>query len=179
MTPDFASDPIVLVPHRAEWEDLARREIAAIRAGLAGMTVSGIQHIGSTAIPGIRAKPILDIQVLVPALAEAQEAIAALCALGYEYWAANPGRLQLLLVKGRPPQGAGRSHHVHLLQDREAFENAMLFRDALIGDPALAGEYDRFKRDLARRFSADGAAYEAGKTEFVRDVVRNARWATA
>jgi GrpB-like predicted nucleotidyltransferase (UPF0157 family) len=179
MTPDFASEPIVLVPHRAEWEDLARREIAAIRAGLAGMPVSGIQHIGSTAIPGIRAKPILDIQVLVPALAEAQGAIAALCALGYEYWEDNPDGLRWLFVKGRPPQGAGRSHHVHILQDREKFEDAVLFRDALIGDRALAGEYDRLKRDLVRRFSADGEAYAAGKTEFVRDVVRNARWATA
>ena len=179
MTLDLASDPIVLVPHRAEWEALARQEIAAIRAGLAGMPVSDIQHIGSTAVRGIVAKPILDLQVLVPALADVPGAVAALGALGYEYWADNPDRLRLFFVKGRSPKGAGRSHHLHVLQDRDTFEDAVLFRDALLGDPVLAGEYDRLKRDLAARFSADREAYTAGKTGFVRDVVRNARWATA
>jgi GrpB-like predicted nucleotidyltransferase (UPF0157 family) len=179
MSGEFFSDPVVLVPFRAEWEDLAQAEMGALRAALHGVPVIDLQHFGSTAIRGIAAKPILDVQVLVSSAECFPAAVAAIRALGYEYWEANPNRAQLFFVKGRPPAGTGRTHHVHVLYDAEKFEDALLFRDALNGDPGLAKEYEDLKRELAQRFANDREAYTEGKTDFVRDVIRNARWATA
>jgi GrpB-like predicted nucleotidyltransferase (UPF0157 family) len=179
MTRDLFSDPIVLVPFHSDWPALAQQEMDILRAALPGVPLVDMQHIGSTAVDGIVAKPILDIQLLVPNAADFPRIITALCTLGYEYWADNPNTGQLFFVKGRPPQGKGRTHHVHVLQDAEKFEDAVLFRDALMGDAALAAEYEALKRELAGKFTADREAYTEGKTAFVRDVIRNVRWATA
>jgi len=179
MTRNLFSDPIILTPHRADWEHLAQAEIRRLRESLVDIPISDIQHIGSTAIRGIRAKPILDIQLLVAGPSHFPGIITAVQALGYEYWADNPNTAQLFFVKGRPPHGKGRTHHVHVLYDSEKFEDAVLFRDALNGDPALAMEYEALKLELAAKYATQREAYTEGKTAFVTDVVRNARWATA
>lgn len=175
----FFSDAIVLAPFRSEWAALAQQELDTLRGALVGIPLKDLQHVGSTAIRGIVAKPVLDLQLLVSNSADFPRIIAAIETLGYEYWAENPNTAQLFFVKGRPPAGKGRTHHVHVLQDADKFEDAVLFRDALNGDPTLAAEYETLKRDLAGKFATEREAYTEGKTDFIRDVIRNVRWATA
>ena len=158
---------IELAPASSEWGRLYEEEAARIRSAL-GELILDIQHVGSTAIPGIAAKPILDIDVGVPSFEEGERAIEPLEAQGYTYRGEHgiPGRHYF--VKGNP-----RTHHLHMYGiDHALFGEQAAFRDALRADPVLAREYERLKQDLARRFRTDRVAYTDGKTKFVYDVLR-------
>ena len=86
--------------------------------------------------------------------------------LNYLYWAENPRRDRMFFVKGMPPLGRRRTHHVHVRTPGDA-ELELLFRDLLRANPAIAREYESLKEDLARRYPADRDAYTSGKTAFV------------
>jgi GrpB-like predicted nucleotidyltransferase (UPF0157 family) len=95
------------------FEEEARR----LRAVLDPSQIMGLEHFGSTAIPGLSAKPIIDILIAVRSLAVAEaNVVEALRSLGYVYWADNPKKDRMFFVKGMPPFGAERSHHVHLTE---------------------------------------------------------------
>lgn len=153
------------------WPSLFLEERERIERAL-GSLAEGIEHVGSTAVPGLAAKPILDIMVSVPGLREADRCIRPLEGLGYEYRgeAGIPGRL--FFRKG----AARRTHHLHLTEfESEFWERHLLFRDYLRVHPETAAEYARLKYRLAERFREDRAAYTEAKTEFISEVVRRAR----
>jgi GrpB-like predicted nucleotidyltransferase (UPF0157 family) len=165
-------DPIELRPYDPRWPDAFSEEAAALRAAIGGGLDLAIHHVGSTAIPGLSAKPIIDIIVVAdrdrwPAL------IAPIEALGYAYWAGNPDPDRMFFVKGMPPFGAGRTHHVHV-RPAEALERHLRFRDFLIAHPDDAGRYERLKRELAERFRCDRDAYTEAKTTFVEEILAKA-----
>jgi GrpB-like predicted nucleotidyltransferase (UPF0157 family) len=134
-----------------------------------------IQHVGSTAIPGLGAKPIIDIMVAISELADVEKCIGPLATLGYEFRgeAGIPGRL--FFGKGSP-----RTHNLHRVEGQGDFwRDLILFRDFLRTHPDEASRYYELKRRLAARFGADREAYAEGKTGFIESVLARARAAGA
>jgi GrpB-like predicted nucleotidyltransferase (UPF0157 family) len=134
-----------------------------------------LEHIGSTAVPGLAAKPIVDILIGVPHLRDAVTCIAGLTALGYHYIpaveVAMPYRRFL-----RKQRDGYRTHHVHILEpSHEAWDRHLIFRDHLRSHPKDANDYEQLKRRLARRYRFDIAGYTHGKSEFVWAVLKKAQ----
>jgi len=99
--------------------------------------------------------------------------IAPIKGLGYVFWADNPRRDRMFFVKGMPPFGTGRTHHVHVRTPADA-QAAILFRDYLRRHPEGAQRYAALKRDLADRYSTDRDGYTDGKTSFVDAILARA-----
>lgn len=129
-----------------------------------------IEHVGSTAVPGLAAKPVIDIDLVVPAQEQVAHAIEALTGLGYEH----RGDLG---VEGREafgqPDGL-RKHHMYVcLEGTLSLINHLSVRDYLRTHPAAATEYGELKKRLAREFTHDIDAYIDGKTDFILEILRN------
>lgn len=170
-------DHVDLVPYNPEWPLLAKKEIDKIKSVFPTDTILDIQHIGSTAIPGLSAKPILDIQIAISLFEGAKFiAVPLLQKLGYEYWACNPDPKRMFFVKGMPPYGEKRTHHVHIFeQHSEHWCNKLLFRDYLRSHPDVAKEYERLKIKLAQDHLYDREKYTDEKLDFVNKVLQLAK----
>lgn len=131
-----------------------------------------IDHIGSTAVPGLMSKPVIDIIVLLADMEPAREAMPQLERIGYEFRpeVSNPARLFLRRI------GADgvRTHHLHIHTDHDDVQRHLLFRDRLRADQATRRDYEALKRDLAIRHADNREAYAKGKDDFVDAVVRAA-----
>jgi GrpB-like predicted nucleotidyltransferase (UPF0157 family) len=163
-----------LEPHTPRWAQLYARERARLAAAL-GAHVLDIQHVGSTAIPGILAKPILDLAVAVASFEAATVCIAPLEALGYAYRGENgiPRRHYFVL---RAPDGETTLVHVHMLEIGSAeWENHLLFRDYLRSHPQEAQAYQALKQQLTAQLRHDRAAYTEGKAAFIARILELAR----
>lgn len=158
-------DPIVVVPYDPRWPAAFEAEAARIRAALPGLDVE-LTHVGSTAVPGLAAKPIVDIDLRL-SRAEWPPVVVcdALATLGYVAWEDPPHHVGF--VKGMPPFGDGRTHHVHVFAVAEPYAEHVQLRDHLRRDVEEARRYEALKRELAERFRADREAYTASKTAFV------------
>jgi GrpB-like predicted nucleotidyltransferase (UPF0157 family) len=112
-------DEIEVVSYDASWPTMFAEEAVRLRAVLDPNLISGLEHFGSTAVAGLAAKPIIDILIAVPSLAEARRTfIEPLRRLDYVFWAENPKTDRLFFVKGMPPYGDRRTHHVHVTEPR-------------------------------------------------------------
>ena len=158
-----------LVPYQAAWADLFRQEAEGLRAAL-GENVVGIEHVGSTSIPGLDAKPILDIVVAVRDMTDAAVFEEALKPLGYVHRAENdrPGRLSF--VKRLPDDRS--THHLNITElGTECWFTHVAFRDYLREHPEAREEYRKLKLDLVERHARDRAAYQEGKAAFIRRIL--------
>lgn len=162
-------DEIIVGPYDLAWPAKFAEAQTFIAACFATPPLL-IEHIGSTAVPGLPAKPVIDIIVLVGDLAAGLAAVPALEDGGYSYWRDNPDKAKLFLVKGLPP-APHRTHHLHIHADRTEVDRHLAFRDALRRDTALRDQYAALKRGLAKRFRHDRDAYSNAKTAFVDEVV--------
>ncbi|QIQ06724.1 GrpB family protein [Streptomyces liangshanensis] len=142
---------------------------------LAPRLAAPVEHIGSTAVPGLRAKPVVDVLAPVRSLdGEARAAmVAALSADGWLHWPDDPrADTRLWFLRPRPE---ARTHHLHVAVHGDARATSLLaFRDALRADPSAAAEYERLKSRLAREHPSARNAYTNGKAEFVARVLRAA-----
>ncbi len=163
------SEAIVLHSPDPNWPAAFERERALI-APLFPVPARLIEHMGSTSIPGLPAKPIIDIIVLVDDLDAARPAIPALEATGYSFWAANPDKTKLYLVKGLPP-APQRTHHLHVYDHADEVRRHLIFRDHLRAHPEVRDAYLALKADLAERFRDDREAYSKSKTDFIDGLV--------
>ena len=155
---------VVVVPYDPAWPALFADEAARLRAALGGRILS-VEHVGSTSVPGMDAKPILDLMIGVESLAVAGSLLPALRELGYEHKPDPEIPERLYLVRGPAER---RTHHLSLAEPASAFWRRQLrFRDRLRADPALAAEYARLKHSLAARHPGDRLAYAAGKQPFI------------
>lgn len=170
-------DHIDIVQYDREWSHNANIEITRLREALPSSKIIDIQHIGSTAIPEMAAKPILDIQIAAKSLEEMKViAIPALQKLGYEYWFDNPDPERMFFVKGMPPFGEKRSHHVHIVEETSKhWLDKIDFRDYLIGHPESAKEYQALKIKLAKQHTYDREEYTNAKGEFINKILKLAR----
>lgn len=170
-------DCVDIVSYDAEWSSKANAEINRLKQALSPSKIIDIQHVGSTAIPGMAAKPIIDIQVAAQSLDEIKViAIPALQKLGYEYWYENPDHERMFFVKGMPPFGEKRTHHVHIVgHTSKHWIEKINFRDYLIAHPEIAKEYQQLKINLAQQYAHDREEYTNAKAEFVNKILKLAQ----
>lgn len=169
------SASVEVVPYSPTWPTLFEQERAALRAA-AGGTATSIEHIGSTAVPGLSAKPTIDILLVTGATGEFLTRLPRVEALGYDYRADNTfvgSATHLFLRKVRDGR---RTHHLHVLAaGSPEIDDYRLFRDALRANPALALTYERLKLALAAEYSADRDRYVLEKADWVSETLTGLR----
>lgn len=164
---DEQFDPAIrIVQFDSNWAALAEAELCRIDQGL-GPSATRLEHIGSTAVPGLAAKPILDLLVSVVSLSP-QDHVEPLERLGYLF-APDPGSPERHFF-ARPPERP-RSFHVHVCAaGGECEVRHLAVRDYLRCDGEEAARYEGLKRELARRYPRDRLAYIAGKDPYVGEL---------
>ena len=168
-------DEIELVAYDPVWPAMYAAEAARVRAALPAGLVDAIEHFGSTAVPGMTAKPVIDLLVAVRSLEEAcAVAVAPLVALGYAFWAGNPQRDRLFFVKGLPPSAPHRTHHLHVTERDGKLWRQLLFRDYLRTHADEAASYAALKQALAAQHPKDREAYTVAKTAYVAEIMAKA-----
>ena len=167
------TDPIEVVPYRQEWAERFAQWHAALRRAL-GATAVRVEHIGSTAVPGLAAKPVVDVQVSVADVEDEASYVPAVERLGVALRSRDLGHRYF-----RPAGDLPRTVQVHVVEAGSGWEREhVLFRDFLRGDAATRRAYARLKHDLAARYRDDRLAYNEGKTGFILDALEEAeRWA--
>jgi GrpB-like predicted nucleotidyltransferase (UPF0157 family) len=159
---------IAVVPYDSAWPRRFEPERAQLERVLAQWLEGGIHHVGSTAIPGIAAKPIVDMIAGVRELEEARAADAPLGEVGYVPAPHRPG----IAHHFAKPSQEQAEFGLHLTEvGSDLWRERLAFRDALRANPGLAAEYETLKLWLAREQAADTASYTAGKRDFVRRVL--------
>ena len=162
---------IELVPYSASWPEQFTTEARTLYTALKPWLAGEIQHIGSTAVPGLSAKPVIDIMVPVSSLAEALPAIEALHGLNYVHFPYKRDEM-LWFCKPSPEH---RTHHLHLVPAGSAlWQLRLAFRDALRREPALASAYGHLKARLAAEHPHDREAYTEAKSPFIQAVLADA-----
>ena len=165
------ADAIILAPYDARWPAAFNYEASRIRSALSGVPIV-LHHIGSTAIPGIVAKPVIDLLGVVPAVADLDRHEHQLASIGYEAKGEYgiPGRRYF---QKAAPDGP-RTHHLHVFATGSPEIHRHLdFRDYLRAFPEEAIAYATLKQDLATRVSSRDE-YSDGKTEFIRTIEQRA-----
>ena len=161
---------VKLEPYNERWADLFEAERLRLKAVL-GDDVD-VQHIGSTAVPGLKAKPILDIGVGIEDFDAAFAFVKPLEVLGYTFRGEHGIPRRHYFVKG--PDN-NRTHHLHVLERTHSqWHDMIFFRDYLRTHPKIAAEYQRLKLELAQQFPHDREAYTDGKHTFVQNILNRA-----
>lgn len=159
---------ITVVAHDPRWPAKFERERALLAEAVGPWVVGGIHHVGSTAVPGLVAKPTIDILVGVEDLESARGCFEPLAELGYLYAPYRPREMHWFCK----PSPSRRKFHLHLVPSGSArFRDVLAFRDRLRMDAGLAREYAELKRSLATRFQTDREGYTDGKSDFVARVL--------
>lgn len=167
MSLGLESGIVRVVGHDPAWAQLFAEEAHRLRRALTDDLPIALEHVGSTAVPGLAAKPVLDLLGGYPPGAGVDGYIRALVAAGY----VHRGELG---IPGREyfRRGEPCSHHLHLaVTGGSLWREHLAFRDALRADAALRQTYAQLKVELARRFPRDREAYTNGKSEFIRGAV--------
>jgi GrpB-like predicted nucleotidyltransferase (UPF0157 family) len=159
---------IAIVPYDPEWPRRFEAERALLERVLAPWSEDGIHHVGSTAIPGLAAKPIIDMVAGVRDLEEARAAFEPLHEESYLYAPHRPG----IAHHFSKPSPRSSGYGLHLTEPgSDLWRERLAFRDALRRDPAVATEYEALKLRLAREHGDDLGAYTGGKRAFVARVL--------
>lgn len=171
-----AGETIVVAPYDPAWPDLFRLDAARMRAALGDLALR-IDHIGSTAVPGLAAKSVIDVQISVASFEPLDEIRLPLEAIGYRYRADNPDLTKRYF---REAEGARRTH-VHVRRHGSWSEQfALLFRDYLRAHPDVAARYADLKRSLAAHYGADRRGYTEAKGAFIwQTMIRASDWSQA
>jgi GrpB-like predicted nucleotidyltransferase (UPF0157 family) len=163
----LVDQPVRLVPYDPSWPARFEVERAALERAIAPWLAGAIEHVGSTAVPGLEAKPTIDIMAPVHDLVRARECFEPLAELGY----ANAPHRPFLHWFCKPSPTV-RTHHLVLIEPTHPEWTARLaFRDRLRSDPDARRRYVELKRALASRFADDREAYTDGKDEFIARMV--------
>jgi GrpB-like predicted nucleotidyltransferase (UPF0157 family) len=164
------ADKVIIVPYDPQWPQLFSQLGTALRTAL-GETARRIDHIGSTAIPGLHAKPIIDIQISVTAFDRLEVYRLPLEGLGYTFRAENPERTKRYF---REAPGQGRTH-IHVRRwGSWAEQFALLFRDYLRVHPDDAKRYAALKYSLAEKYGEDRYSYTEAKAPFIWEIMNKA-----
>ena len=160
---------VKLLPHDPEWDKLAKTTVAELW-DILGSAALDIQHIGSTSIKNICAKPILDIGIAVERFEDVFPFLQRLEEHGY--FRRNTGSVgEIFLSKGDETADT-RTHHIHIvLNDDRRWRDYIFFRDRLNARPDDAAEYERLKRGLKDKYENDRLSYTDGKAEFIERIL--------
>ncbi len=163
--------PILLTPHRDEWKEWAREEIATLSRLLADF-YPVISHIGSTALPAIQAKPIVDILVEISPEHDMQRRKPLMEAAGY-IGLSDTG-IRISFNKGYTEDGyAEKVFHIHV--HRTGDNDEIYFRDYLTSHPDAAREYEKLKLSLLPKYRNDRDGYTEAKSAFIREILKKAK----
>lgn len=164
---------VELVPHNPKWSQKADQEISRFLERLT-FPIIGIYHIGSTSVPGIKAKPILDFVMEVENLADVINSITEFEDLGYQ----SKGEFGIPGRQFFTRDTAGeRTHHLHVFQKGHPdIERHTVFRDYLRANPNAAREYEQLKEKLAKRFPKQSSNYTEAKSDFILSMDEVARY---
>ena len=166
---DLVSMSIRIVAYDPSWPALFEVESELLKIALQPWLAGPVEHVGSTAVPGLCAKPTIDIMAAVESLEASRDAIQALVAHDYCYFPYRASQMHWFCK----PSPEVRTYHLHLVPFGSSLWNDRLaFRDALIREPDLAVEYAALKQKLADEFRFDREAYTDAKAPFVRRVVK-------
>ncbi len=162
---------VEIVDYDESWPAAFQREREVLVTAIGEYVVGSIEHVGSTSVPGLAAKPIVDIQVGVAGLDETRPALGSLEAVRYCYDSVCPHDMHFFdkRVQGKQP------YNLQLIPyGSNCWNKRIAFRDYLRSHPNTAQEYAALKGELARRFRFDREAYGGAKGSFIRRVVREA-----
>jgi GrpB-like predicted nucleotidyltransferase (UPF0157 family) len=163
-----AEEPVRIAPYDPRWPARFEEERAALADVIGDWVVGGIHHVGSTAVPGLDAKPVIDILVGVSDLRSSLECIEPLAELGYVYAPYRASEMHWFCK----PDPTRRTHHLHLVPTgSRRFREELAFRNHLRSHPEMAAEYAALKVKLAARFGSDREAYTEAKEGFIRAVL--------
>ncbi len=163
------AEPVVIVDYDSQWPLLYEREKTRILA-TTGHLISTVEHVGSTAIPGLGAKPIIDIIAGGERLTDAEQCIPLLQSIGYEYVHYSIAGIPERRYFDKDAQGR-HTYHLHMVEITSDFwRRHILFRDYLRTHPEVAQAYYELKVALAIRFRDDRNAYTEAKTAFIRSI---------
>jgi len=161
---------VILEDYDPSWPSKFEEEKSHLLAVAGEWNYGGIEHVGSTAIPGMVAKPIIDVMFGVKSLEESKPAIAALVDQGYEYW---PYKTEFMHWFCKPSD-AFRTHHLHLIPfESPLWLERIKFRDLLRSDHNIASDYATLKRELAVTYKEDREAYTNKKWPFIQQALQN------
>ncbi len=166
------SRPIEVVEYDPAWPLLFADIASRVQAAFVGGQTPRIEHVGSTAVLGLPAKPIIDIDVVIPSRADLPDAVARLATLGY----VHQGDLGITSRESfkSPPESPPQNLYV-CAEDSPELRRHLLFRDYLRSHPDAARRYGDLKRELAARHGTDIDAYVDGKADFVKAVLEKAQ----
>jgi len=159
--------------YNPKWPEIFKKEKKMLQKALGKMIID-IQHVGSTAVSRIPAKPIIDIAVAVPELSrkEVEKYIEPLKKVGYEYRGEDRPR-EHLFVKGGEEK---RICHLHMVKfDSKAWKDYLLFRDYLRTHKKVAAKYTKLKLELAKKFSGNRKLYTTSKDNFIQKILKKAK----
>jgi GrpB-like predicted nucleotidyltransferase (UPF0157 family) len=177
--PAWATEPIEIVDPDPAWATRASALRADLEDRLAPWLEGSIEHVGSTAVPGLAAKPVVDLLAPVPVGSATEEAHGPLTTAGWELVPPelDERSLRRLYVLA---EGSRRRAHLHLVDpDHPRARAEVVFRDQLRQQPELAGTYERLKRVAAARHRDDREAYTEAKSDFVQQVLDAAEAASS
>jgi GrpB-like predicted nucleotidyltransferase (UPF0157 family) len=172
-------EDVAVVPYDPQWPVLFQEEKERLRACLPSELIGRIEHFGSTAVPGLAAKPIVDTLVEVANLEEVKRRVVPILeSRGYDYfwrptWGDDTPPWYAWFIR-RNAEGI-RTHHIHMVESHFEHWDRLLFRDYLIKHRSVALEYQSLKMQLATAYPNDRVAYTKGKTEFITKVTEKAR----
>jgi GrpB-like predicted nucleotidyltransferase (UPF0157 family) len=163
-----SDEPIGIAPYDPGWVASFEGERADLEEAIGTWVTGGIHHVGSTAVPGLAAKPIVDILVGVEDLESSRACFEPLANLDYLYAPYLSEEMHWFCK----PDPSRRTHHLHLAPtDGPRYADELAFRDRLRADHDVAAEYVALKRSLSARFRDDRDAYTEAKSEFVRGIL--------
>jgi GrpB-like predicted nucleotidyltransferase (UPF0157 family) len=163
-----ADEPVRVVPYDESWPARFDAEKKLLEATIGSWITGGIHHIGSTAVSGLAAKPVIDILVGVEDLPSSKACFGALAELGYQY---APYRVEEMHWFCKPSP-AHRTHHLHLVPTgSRRYRQELAFRDTLRARPDLAERYEELKLQLALRYRDDREAYTEAKLSFINEAL--------
>ena len=166
--------PVILSESRPEWAEIYRREKEMLESVVPLSRISRLSHFGSTSVPGLAAKPTIDILLEVRPESFVFEALPLLEKCGYREMHRDEAQMRLVLVKGYAADGfRGQAFHLHVRPCRDWDE--LYFRDYLAAHPDEAERYAALKRSLKEKFEFNRDAYTEGKTELIAAMTRRAR----
>jgi GrpB-like predicted nucleotidyltransferase (UPF0157 family) len=170
MKPMYVQPQVIIEPYDSSWPEKFESEGLLLAPVLAPWLVGPIEHVGSTAVPGLAAKPVIDIMAAVRDLPSSMPAIEALKSSSYCYFEYRADVMHWFCK----PSPVERTHHLHLIPfDSSLWRDRLAFRDRLRSDAATRGSYTELKLALASKHRNDRDAYTDAKTDFIRAVLED------
>jgi GrpB-like predicted nucleotidyltransferase (UPF0157 family) len=168
----MADQQVEIVQFDPDWARRFTEQQAEVESVLGEVLAGPVQHIGSTSVPGLAAKPVIDMLAPVRSLVQARALVPALSAAGWLYWPDDPNRDYRLWFLRPTPEA--RTHHLHVIEADDPHALALLaFRNTLRADDRLRSEYAALKITLAEQHRDDRNAYTEAKGGFVDATLRS------